>query len=147
MEEKYHKITPEEVFISFQERELTKDDRWMGRKQAAFNRPSGNNFIDLFATLLHNHGHLETKDYAERMVGSPLELNYAFQAMTGMLPSEWANRYLLLATQELLRETALSFKEIAIRLGFLPSVLNRLFFDRYGVRPREWRLQQKKTGE
>ena len=67
--------------------------------------------------------------------------------MTGMLPSEWANRYLLLATQELLRETALSFKEIAIRLGFLPSVLNRLFFDRYGVRPREWRLQQKKTGE
>lgn len=147
MEEKYRKITPEEIFISYQERELTKDDRWMGRKQAAFNRPSGNNFIDLFATLVHNHGHLESKDYAERMGVSPLELNYAFQAMTGMLPAEWSNRYLLLATQELLRETTLSFKEIADRLGFLPAALNRLFFDRYGVRPRQWRLQQQKGGQ
>ena len=147
MEEKYRKITPEEVFISYQERELTKDDRWMGRKQAAFNRPSRNNFIDLFATLVHNHRHLGSKNYAERMGVSPLELNYAFQAMTGMLPAEWSNRYLLLATQELLRETTLSFKEIADRLGFLPAALNRLFFDRYGVRPRQWRLQQQKGGQ
>ena len=101
MEEKYRKITPEEIFISYQERELTKDDRWMGRKQAAFNRPSGNNFIDLFATLVHNHGHLESKDYAERMGVSPLELNYAFQAMTGMLPAEWSNRYRVMISARL----------------------------------------------
>lgn len=141
MEEKYKQIRPEDVFITAFKRKPTEEELWQGvPPDFEGNRPSGNNFIDLFAYLVRKHGRKEIKYYAQLMGVSSKDLCGAFRALTGMGAPEWRNQYLILEAKDLLEHSKLRIDQISTHLGFSqPSVFSVLFHTLTGKQPFEWR--------
>lgn len=141
MEEKYKPIRPEDVFITAFDRKPTEEELWMGAP-ADFkgNRPSGNDFIDLFVYLIRKYGRKDIKDYARMMGVSSNDLYGAISAIGGMGAPEWRNQYLLLAAKDLLENSTMRIDEISAHLGFSqPSVFSKFFHSLTGKQPFEWR--------
>lgn len=141
MEERYKPVLPEELFLTAFDRPPSEEERWKGAPgEFHGNRPSGNDFMDLFAYLIRKHGRMEIRDYAKRMGVTAADLYAAIRAMSGIGAAEWRNRYLMLEAKELLEETTWEIGRISDRLGFSqPSVFTRLFHDHTGKQPFEWR--------
>lgn len=141
MEEKYKKITPEDIFITIFDREPTEAERWMGvLSSCPGHRPSGNNFMDLFAHLLRTYGKKDAKFYAARMGVDAIDFNGAVSAMSGMPVRDWINRYLELAACEMLEKSDIRITEIHKRLGFsAPSAFTTFFKEQTGETPYSWR--------
>ena len=113
MDNKYKKILPEDVFISIFDSEPSEAGQPAEvSENFTGNRPTGNNFIDLFACLLRKHGHNKPEYYARIMGVTPLEMCMSIQAMSGIKANEWIWRYLHLASRELLQKTKLSVTEV-----------------------------------
>lgn len=143
-DERYQKITPEQLFITILEREPTEAERWTGVESGCTgHRPTGNNFIDLFARLVRKYGKQDGEFFAQKMGVERDDLYRAMIAMTGLSLPEWVNRYLLLAATELLEQTDLSITAIAKRLGF--SIQNFTdFFKKYRkLSPKQWRQRRR----
>ena len=141
MDNKYKKILPEEVFITYFKREPSEAEQLIGVSAVEFNgnRLTENDFMNLFARLLHEHGHKTIKFYAGIMGVKPKELQICIKAMSGILANEWVWRYLHLASRELLRETEMSMGEVAKALGFSSlNTFTRYFHRMEGVFPREY---------
>lgn len=141
MEEKYKPIRPEDVFITVFDRKPTEEELWLGvNPDFNGNRPSGNNFIDLFAHIIRKYGRKDIHVYARLMGVSPENLSAAICALGGMGAAEWRNKYLLLEAIELLEKTTLEIKEVSRRLGFTQiSVFSKFFHSLTGKQPFEWR--------
>jgi methylphosphotriester-DNA--protein-cysteine methyltransferase len=144
MESVYKKILPEEVFISIFDREPTEAELWQGisGREWTGNRPTGNNFIDLFASLLRKHGHRKPFFYARLMGVTEKELSMVIKAMSGISAAEWIWRYLHLASCELLKETDMSIGEVSKRLGFSSlNTFTRYFYRMEGMYPSDFRYR------
>lgn len=140
MEETYKKIIPEDIYITILDREPTEAERWMGiDSKCPGHRPSGNNFIDLFARLIRTYGKKDGTFYAGILGEDADNFNGAIIVMTGMPAYEWINRYLLLAASEMLEKTNMRITAIAKRLGFTPSSFSVFFKENREYTPYEWR--------
>jgi AraC-like DNA-binding protein len=143
----YKKIRPADVFTST----LGNSDNTMQQAKSTANwielRPTGNNFIDLFAQLVREHGNLPAKTYAGLM-GLELRLfTPAIVAMTGLGPREWICEYLHMASCELLEKTGLSIGQAGKCIGFpSASAFSQFFLRVQKCQPYEWRNRQK-TGQ
>lgn len=144
-DERYRKITPEQLFITILEREPTEAERWMGVESGCTgHRPTGNNFIDLFARLVRKYGKQDGAFYARKMGVERDDLYRSIIAMTGMSLPEWVGRYLLLAATELLEQTDLPITAVANRLGFSIQNFTDFFKKHRKVSPKQWRRQQRR---
>lgn len=146
IDERYKKICPEDVFVTALERQLTEAELWQGISATYMgNRPSGNNFIDLFAYLIRKYGRKDIKAYARIMGITCSSLTGAILAMSGMGASEWRNQYLLLEALDLLENSSMEISEISRHLGFSqPSVFSKFFRSLTKKQPYEWRNEKKK---
>lgn len=145
MEEKYKPIHPEDVFITVFDRPPTEEELWRGvSRDFNGNRPSGNNFIDIFAHIIRKYGRKDVQDYARIMGVSSSSLCGAIRALGGMGAAEWRNQYLLLEAKELLENTSMEITDISKRLGFTqPSVFSKFFRSQTKKQPYEWRIEKK----
>lgn len=141
MEERYRPILPEELFLTASGRGPSEEELWQGVPPGFHgNRPSGNDFMDLFALLIRKYGRKEIGEYAERMGVSAADLCGAVRAMSGIGAAEWRNRYLVLEAKELLENSSCEIRRISEQLGFSqPSVFSKLFHAYTGKQPFEWR--------
>ncbi len=149
MNTKYKKILPADVFIPVSDPSFSavgKDDTDIISRLLGI-RPTGNNFIDLFAGVIHQHRNLQVHIYAKMMDVDLTVFSPAVVAMTGMGPHEWIHAYLDLVSCELLEKTNLSITEIGKKLHF-PSLntFTQFFYQRHKCRPYEWR-SKKRTGK
>lgn len=145
MEEKYKKIVPEDIFITILDRKPFEEELWKGAPTDFIGHySSGNNFLDLFAALIRRYGRKDTRFYAKRMGVLQRELNMAVHAMAGISSNEWINRYLMLAAKDLLSNTDLNMTAVSERLGFSQlSVFTKMFTERCGMNPREFRWMKR----
>jgi AraC-like DNA-binding protein len=141
----YKKIVPAQVWISYQPREISEAEQWTGITTNEYgNRPCGNDFIDLFAGLIKQHGWHDAIFYARIMEIPPLAFSYTVQTLTGITAKEWIEELVLLAACELLLQTNMSLSEVATKLGFTQlGSFSNLFLKRKKMRPREWRWKNK----
>ncbi len=142
MDTKYKKILPADVFIPIADPSFSTADK--DKKdiisQLLANRPTGNDFIDLFAILIHQQRNLHVQTYAKMMDVEATIFSPAIVAMTGMAPREWIHAYLDLASCELLKKTDLSLTEIGKELRFSSlDAFTQFFHQRHKCRPKEWR--------
>lgn len=144
----YKKILPEEVYVTIFDRPATDEELWHGLP-AHFegNRPTGNNFIDLFARLMRRYQFAEAKFYASQMGIDDRYFGKTILALTGISAVEWRNRYVMMSAFELLEKTDQGIHEIATRLGFChPSVFSRFFRQQTRMQPYQWRSNKRGKG-
>ncbi|MDR0532428.1 MAG: helix-turn-helix domain-containing protein [Verrucomicrobiales bacterium] len=128
----YPKILPADVFLPL-------------------NHPGGtaparnNDFINLFAALIHQHGKRPVEFYALRMAVQPGTLAPAIQAMSGISALSWVDEYIRLTARDLLANTDLPLTEISQRLGFGSlAVFSQFFLRVEKIRPRFWRQRHRR---
>ncbi len=137
METKYKKILPSDVFITILDSSITVNRD--GLPQLNGNRLTGNDFINLFAQLIHKYGNLQSQRYASMMGVDAIVFSSAIVAMTGIGAREWICGYLDLASCELLEKTDLPIAEISKKLNFSSAVSFSQFFYRiHKCYPSEW---------
>ncbi|MCK3685956.1 hypothetical protein [Maribellus sp. YY47] len=85
------------------------------------NKPSGNNYVDVFADMVRRYGKVDAKEYARRMGAEFRHFDGAIRCLTGMSVHSWVNEYLRLVACDLVAQTALNFKEIGKIMGFSQS--------------------------
>lgn len=124
MDYTYKKILPEMIFITF--------SPTAGEDRSAERRPSGNDFMDLFAQVIHERGHMPLKQLAPMMGITRDALSGAILAMSGMTMREWRDRYLLLMTKSLLGQSKAQILELHRMLGFGDRSAFYRFCDRMG---------------
>ncbi len=116
----YPKIKPEDVYISvFQEPNALKSGSFSPFDEEAKGfRPTSNDFMNIFITIIHTKGNYPSTWIAQYMGIKKLELQYAIPAMTGLSVAEWKERYLILMANDLVKNTELPMNKVAKRLGF-----------------------------
>lgn len=139
----YHKIRPSDVYLTILDGEKLRGGE-APETNGVLIRPSGNNFIDHFARLIHQHGDLTAVHYAAMMGVKPGYFQPAISAMTGMGAREWICGYLQLAACELLEKSDWPITQISKRLGF-PSIsaFSQFFRRMQNCQPYEWRARAK----
>ena len=144
METAFKKILPSDVFVSVFKRDQPDGEWWTGAMvNAAGNRPSGNEFIDLFASLIRKHQKKYLSFYAKQMGVSAAQLSLYIKIMSGITAQEWLNGYLNLEACELLTETNKKINEIAGFLGFSQSAFSQFFLRQNKCSPYELRSLKK----
>lgn len=103
---------------------------------------------EYFHRFLHelSQHYLERRNvsfYADRLCISSRYLTTIVRRVSGMLVSEWMNRYIMMEAKYLLKYTGMSIQEIAYKLSFP----NQSFFGKYfkqhtGMAPSAFRSQQ-----
>ncbi len=145
MSSEYKKILPEDVYITIFDRESTESElRSELSKDFSGNRPSGNDFIDFFASLVRAHQFRSVKYYAKLMGLDPLALNTTISVLTGIGAKEWCRRYVMLTACELLLKSEYGIGEISSRLGFSQvSVFSHFFLQQTKERPSDWQRRRR----
>lgn len=68
MDTKYPLYTPKDIFISFCGREATEAERWQGVQSGIiFHKRTGNEFLDLFASMVHHYMNHDPVFYAKKI--------------------------------------------------------------------------------
>jgi AraC-like DNA-binding protein len=91
------------------------------------NKPSGNNYIDLFASKVRLNGKRQATDYAQLLGADFRHFDGAIRCMTGMSAHSWINEYLRLVACDLVEHTNFNFKTIGKILGFSQSSFSQFF--------------------
>lgn len=145
MKTEYHKFVPQDIFISFIGREVTEEELWCGmQKGVIFNKQTGNEFLDLFASLVHHYMSHNPSFYAGKLGVSTLDLSGCLKVLTGLTADDWVMAYLRLAVCDLLLHTDWKLDEIAKRTGYASvKTFSRSFIDHFGVPPSYWRRQHR----
>ena len=87
-----------------------------------------------------NEDKLQAQHFAEKMNLHPNYLNSVIKSKTGQTINEWIGTRTLSAAKSLLKNTALSVKEISYRLGYgEPTHFNRFFKKHENLTPLEYR--------
>ncbi len=85
----------------------------------------------------------QVKDFANQLHLHPNYLNTVIRSKTGRTINDWLTARTLSTAKSLLRNTALSSKEIAYKLGFSePTHFNRFFKKHANTTPSAYRKQQ-----
>lgn len=141
--EKYKHIRPADVYVSTAQWFAVQDDREKGIPHpeiahtnvgmpemfAGIIRLTGNNFMDLFASLVEEGGGMDTEALAKRMGVKPALLSPAIEAMTGLTAHEWVVRYKhMSACDKLGSRTGRDISGIASQLGFSKSAFSHFFY-------------------
>ncbi|MDR2926637.1 MAG: helix-turn-helix domain-containing protein [Cytophagaceae bacterium] len=140
IEPKYKQIKPSDVYIST----LQDADNGSYNVYAAMEwieiRPTGNEFVDMFAKHVHKYKNRTAKQHAQLMGIEKRLHTPAIIALTGMGPHEWVREYLRMASCELLRKTKLSISDVAKIVGFnAVSPFSQFFYRCQKCLPYEWR--------
>lgn len=86
---------------------------------------------------------LQVKDLADKLHLHPNYLNSVIRSKTGKTINDWLNTRILAAAKSLLRNSSLSSKEIAYKLGFSePTHFNRFFRQHTKTTPGKFRASK-----
>ncbi len=142
----YKKIAPEDVYLGIIDRETTEEELWQG-VPAVFtgNRPCGNPFIDLYATLVRKYQFLDSKDYAAKLGLPASDFIATIRSLTGLAPNDWRDRYIMLSAHDLLCHTKMNMTAVSKRLGFVKSTIFSRYFKKHtGFTPSDYRWRNRK---
>ena len=90
MDTKYPLYTPKDIFISFCGREATEAERWQGVQSGIiFHKRTGNEFLDLFASMVHHYMNHDPVFYAKKLGVSRVDLSGCLRVLTGVTTDEW----------------------------------------------------------
>ena len=138
------KIRPTDIFIPAFDRDAASIEQWKGTPiNASGNRISGNEFIDIFASLIRKYQNRTTMFYAKKMNLPTLELSTAIKALSGISANQWIIEYLTLEACDLLKNTDKTITEIARYLNFSQSVFSMFFVRNMKCPPSEWRANER----
>ena len=88
----------------------------------------------------HTGRRLQVKDFASKLHLHPNYLNSVIRSKTGKTINDWLATRTLAAAKTMLRNSSLSVKEIAYKLGFRePTHFNRFFRNHTNMTPNEFR--------
>ena len=136
------KIRPVDIFIPAFDREAVRIELWKGTPiNSSGNSISGNEFIDIFASLIRKYQNKTTVFYAKKMNLSTFELSSAIKALSGISANQWIIEYLTLEACDLLRNTDKTITEIASYLSFSRTVFCTFFVRNMKCPPTEWRAK------
>lgn len=141
----YPKYPPGEVFISFCGRNATEAELWQGLPEGiVYNKQTGNEFLDLFVSIVHDSMEHDTAFYAKKLGVTKQDLSGCLKVLTGLGTGEWIDAYVQLAVCDLLRNTDFSISEIARLTGY-PDLrtLSHAFGRIHGMPPSRWREKYK----
>jgi transcriptional regulator GlxA family with amidase domain len=106
-------------------------------------RPTENDFINLFASLVARHGKMPAKSYAAMMGVDALGLAMTLATLTGAGIREWTDAFVRAVAEPLLRETDWQVGRIAAATGWSGkgghAIFSRWFAHRYRCSPLDWR--------
>lgn len=142
----YKKYPPKEIYISFIGREATEEELWHGAQGGVIHhKRTGNEFIDLFASMVHRYMNHNPPFYAKKLGVTPGELSGCLKVLTGMTSDEWLTAYRWLAIPDLLLHTDWTLGRIAERTGYSTvKTFSRSFIERAGMPATHWRRRYKK---
>lgn len=90
MDTKYPLYTPKDIFISFCGREATEAERWQGVQSGIiFHKRTGNEFFDLFVSMVHHYMNHDPVFYAKKLGVSRVDLSGCLRVLTGVTTDEW----------------------------------------------------------
>lgn len=103
MDTKYPLYTPKDIFISFCGREATEAERWQGVQSGIiFHKRTGNEFLDLFASMVHHYMNHDPVFYAKKLGVSRVDLSGCLRVLTGVTTDEWLEAYRWVAIRDVL---------------------------------------------
>jgi AraC-like DNA-binding protein len=128
--EKYKQIKPADVYVSIEQYQVIRQDRANGipHPEITTIRLTGNNFFDLFATLVEGGGGMNTEALAKRMGVKPALLSPAIEAMSGLTAHEWVVRYKHMSACDHLSYGRGGISSLASHLGFTVSAFSHFFY-------------------
>lgn len=141
MDRNFKKILPENVFVTGFDRASSDAELWNGIPEGYNgNRPTGNNFMDIFVDMLLEYRSKDVGFYADEMGVSRADFTGTIRALSGITPIEWINRYMMLVADELIRkDPGGSMVEVANQVGYkqLAAFVRTYYehFKRYPGRP------------
>ena len=102
----------------------------------------GKKVFDRFISLLTQY-HCRERTvafYAAHMAMTPKHLSYAVKEYSGRTALDWINEYVMLEAKSMLRDSAMSIKEIADSLNFISqSAFGKYFRQQLGISPNAYR--------
>jgi AraC-like DNA-binding protein len=128
--QKYRHIRPADVYVSTpQWVDITADrQRGIPHPEITTIRLTGNNFFDLFASLVETGGGIKIKGIARAMGVPPELLSPAIKAMSGLSAHDWAVRYLHIKACDMLSCAPREVTSLAAHLGFSQSAFSHFFY-------------------
>ncbi|MBP3517375.1 MAG: AraC family transcriptional regulator [Parabacteroides sp.] len=144
----YKKFPPKEIFISFIGREAKEEELWLGfREGIVYHKPTGNEFLDLFAKMVHRYMNHQPRFYARLLGVTAAELSGCLMVLSGLPAEEWITAYRWLAIRDLLLHTDWPLAKLAERTGYSSlKTFSRAFIKRVGIPPSHWRKKYKGKG-
>jgi AraC-like DNA-binding protein len=106
-------------------------------------KPTGNNYMDLFAEQVRKYGKRNSTWYARQMNADPRQFDGAIRCMSGMSTHDWINEYMRLVACDLIEQTDWTFKEISKILGLSSSSFSQFFRASQRMQPWEYRSLKK----
>ena len=145
MDTKYPLYTPKDIFISFCGREATEAERWQGVQSGIiFHKRTGNEFLDLFASMVHHYMNHDPVFYAKKLGVSRVDLSGCLRVLTGVTTDEWLEAYRWVAIRDVLLHTDWPLGEVATKMGYSSvKTFSRAFIERVGIPPSHWRAKYK----
>ena len=145
MDTKYPLYTPKDIFISFCGREATEAERWQGVQSGIiFHKRTGNEFLDLFASMVHHYMNHDPVFYAKKLGVSRVDLSCCLRVLTGVTTDEWLEAYRWVAIRDVLLHTDWPLGEVATKMGYSSvKTFSRAFIERVGIPPSHWRAKYK----
>ncbi len=135
----YKRVSFDDLYIGFYD--TISFEEWMAKRA----KVSINEFLDIFAFLVHTHQHQEAKFYARKM-GVPIgDFLSVIRTFTGLEAREFICKYVIRSAKELLSTTNDNFSTIATTLNFRQlSIFSRLFRTHTNTSPSAWRRAHRK---
>lgn len=148
MNTKYRKYAPRDIFISFLGREATEEELWLGAQGGViYNKLTGIEFLDIFASMVHQNMCHYAYFYARKLGVTTTELSGCLKVLTGLKTDEWITAYLWLAIRDVLLHTDWPLSEVAKKMGFSSlKTFSCSFIKRVGIPPSDWRRKYKGKG-
>ena len=135
MDTKYPLYTPKDIFISFCGREATEAERWQGVQSGIiFHKRTGNEFLDLFVSMVHHYMNHDPVFYAKKL------------GVSRVTTDEWLEAYRWVAIRDVLLHTDWPLGEVATKMGYSSvKTFSHAFIERVGMPPSHWRAKYKEN--
>ncbi len=139
------KIRPQDLFVTALNAEELANV--LGESAAAtqeHNRPSGNEFMDILAELMHENMMRPAYFYEKKMGLKAGDITKFVRLYAGMSFKEWCDEYVMLAAKDLMLQTDYGLDKLAKRISFSGiCTFDRWFIRLTGLSPSDWRRTAK----
>ncbi|MDR2361269.1 MAG: AraC family transcriptional regulator [Prevotellaceae bacterium] len=137
--EKYKQIEPADVYVSIEQFDAIRADRDNGipHPEITSIRLTGNDFFNLFATIVEEGVGLRLSGIAKAMGVKPGLLGPAIEAMSGLTAYQWVVQYQHMSACDKLR-TRWRVSDVASSLGFSVSGFSHFFYRMENCSPTEY---------